>query len=60
MIWTDADGRFCFSADTPPCKADPCPSYGPETPASQVLEIAGSGGVKAIIVGSILKFQDIK
>ena len=36
MVWMDADGRVLFvSADTPPCKADPCPSYGPESPAAE-------------------------
>ena len=33
MVWMDADGRVLFvSADTPPCKADPCPNYGPDRP----------------------------
>jgi uncharacterized membrane protein (UPF0127 family) len=42
MIWLDKDGKVLFiSADTPPCKADPCPSFGPTTPATNVLEIAG-------------------
>lgn len=42
MIWMDEAGRVLFvSADTPPCKADPCPTYGPDTNAKQVLEIAG-------------------
>jgi hypothetical protein len=62
MIWMDDAGKVLFvSADTPPCKADPCPSYGPETPASQVLEIAGGLAAKEkIFAGSILKFQDVK
>ena len=62
MIWMDADGKVLFvSADTPPCKADPCPSYGPETPASQVLEIAAGMAVKEkIVVGSVLRFENLK
>ena len=34
MIWMDEAGKVIFvSADTPPCKADPCPTYGPDSPA---------------------------
>ena len=47
MIWMDEAGTVLFvSADTPPCKADPCPSYGPDGPARSVLEIAGGMAVK--------------
>jgi len=48
------------SADTPPCKADPCPNYGPDVPARSVLEIAG-GKAKAegVTVGSKLELRDI-
>ena len=63
MIWMDPDGKVLFvSADTPPCKADPCASYGPEsTPAAQVLEIAGGMAVKdKIVVGSVLRFENVK
>jgi uncharacterized membrane protein (UPF0127 family) len=62
MIWMDPSGKVLFvSADTPPCKADPCPSYGPDSPASQVLEIAGGNAAKEkIVVGSVLKFEDTK
>ena len=48
------------SADTPPCKADPCPSYGPDAPAASVLEIAGGKAAKEkITVGSSLKFVNV-
>ncbi len=62
MVWMDADGRVLFiSADTPPCKADPCPSYGPESPAAMVLEIAGGKAAKEkVAVGSVLHFEDVK
>jgi uncharacterized membrane protein (UPF0127 family) len=61
MIWLDAAGKVLFvNADTPPCKADPCPSYGPDGPASAVLEIAGGMAAKEKIVsGSTLKFSDV-
>lgn len=62
MVWMDAEGKVLFvSADTPPCKADPCPSYGPESPAAMVLEIAGGKAVKEKVgVGSVLQFKDLK
>lgn len=62
MIWMDPEGRVLFvSADTPPCKADPCPSYGPDTPAASVLEIAGGKAAKEKIrVGSVLRFKDVR
>ena len=62
MIWLDADGRVLFvSADTPPCKADPCRSYGPATPAASVLELAGGMAKKeGVVPGAVLKFQDVK
>jgi len=61
MIWMDADGRVLFmSAGTPPCRADPCPSYGPDAPARSVLEIAGGMAAKeGVGVGSQLTVQGI-
>ncbi len=61
MIWMDAAGKVLFvSADTPPCRADPCGTYGPEAPARQVLEIAGGMAKKEnVTVGSTLKFLDL-
>jgi uncharacterized membrane protein (UPF0127 family) len=62
MIWLDSSGKVLFvSADTPPCRADPCPSYGPDAPASSVLEIAGGTAAKeGVEVGSILKILDVR
>ena len=62
MVWMDGGGKVLFvSADTPPCKADPCPSYGPEAPAASVLEIAGGKASKEKIgVGSVLRFEGVK
>ncbi len=61
MIWMDGAGRVLFiSADTPPCKADPCPNYGPEVPSRSVLEIAGGLAAKELVtVGSIIRFEDV-
>jgi uncharacterized membrane protein (UPF0127 family) len=62
MVWMDAEGKVLFiSADTPPCRADPCPTYGPDSPAASVLEIAGGRAAKEkIVVGSVLQFKDMK
>jgi uncharacterized membrane protein (UPF0127 family) len=62
IIWLDASGKVLFvSADTPPCKADPCPSYGPDKPAVNVLELAGGMAKKeGVAVGSVLKLLDLK
>ncbi len=60
IIWMDSAGKVIFiSANTPPCKADPCPSYGPDAPAASVLEIAGGMASKEkIAVGSVLRALD--
>jgi len=61
MVWLDGSGKVLFvSADTPPCKADPCPTYGPDGPAQSVLEIAG-GKAKAegVTVGTTLGLEEI-
>jgi len=62
IIWLDADGRVVYiSADTPPCRADPCGNYDPKVPAVTVVEIAG-GLAKAekIEIGSKLQILDVK
>ncbi len=47
MLWLDDDRRIIhIERDVPPCKADPCPSYGPQTPSSYVLEL--KGGMAAV------------
>lgn len=62
MIWMDGDGRVLFvSANTPPCKADPCPNYGPDVPAASVLEIAGGLAEKEkVTVGATIRFEEVK
>ncbi|MGH8283653.1 MAG: DUF192 domain-containing protein [Gammaproteobacteria bacterium] len=40
ILFFDAQRRFInVSADTPPCKADPCPTYPSTAPAKYVLEL---------------------
>src|SRR5215831_13619588 len=62
IIWIDSDGKILFvSADTPPCRADPCANYGPESPAASVLEIAGGMAKKEKVeAGSVIRFENVK
>jgi uncharacterized membrane protein (UPF0127 family) len=59
IIWIDANGKVVFvAANTPPCKADPCPMYGPDTPIPTVLEIAGGLAAKeGVTVGSEIRIR---
>ncbi len=59
MIWMDASGRVVYvSANTPPCKADPCPTYGPDGKVRLVLEIAGGMAAKeGVAAGTTLKLE---
>ncbi len=61
ILWIDAQGKVIFvSANTPPCKSDPCPSYGPKKPAPTVLELAGGMAAKeGIREGSELKVEGL-
>ncbi|MFN9175542.1 MAG: DUF192 domain-containing protein, partial [Synechocystis sp.] len=44
-------------ANVPPCKADPCPVYGPLTEVDQVLELkAGQAKTLGLTVDQSLKF----
>jgi uncharacterized membrane protein (UPF0127 family) len=59
MIWIDETKKVNFVAsDVPPCKADPCPSFGSTTIASRyVLETAAGVAKKHNVVpGSVLRF----
>lgn len=62
MIWLDQSGKVLFvSANTPPCTADPCPTYGPDGPAKIVLEIAGGLAEKeGVKPGAVLKLVEIR
>lgn len=62
MIWMDAAGRVVYvSAKTPPCKADPCPTYGPDGNVRMVLEIAeGMAAREGVTVGSALGLKDVQ
>ena len=59
MIFIDASRRIVgIMHDVPPCRFDPCPSYGPNKIARYVLEVAGGvareHGLKP---GDMLRFE---
>lgn len=59
MIWIDEKKNVNFVAsDVPPCKADPCPSFGSTTiPSRYVLETAAGVAKKhGVAPGSVVKF----
>lgn len=42
MVWLDDDLKIVHvEKDVPPCRQDPCPTYGPDLSARYVLEITG-------------------
>jgi len=56
IVWMD-DSRTIvhIEAEAPPCKADPCPSYGPLRLVSSVLEVrAGTAAAEGLKVGDRL------
>jgi uncharacterized membrane protein (UPF0127 family) len=63
MIWLDGDRRIIhIERNVPPCRADPCPSYGPkaEAKAMYVLELAGGvADVRRLKTGDVLKFVEL-
>ena len=62
MIWMDAVGQGPVRLGRTRLRARPTPArtYGPDSPARQVLEIAGGLADKEkVTVGSTLKLQDL-
>jgi uncharacterized membrane protein (UPF0127 family) len=60
IIWLDEADKVIFvSADTPPCKADPCPTYGTDVPVRRVLELeAGMAKKEGVVVGSEIRLLE--
>ena len=59
IMYFDKDLRMVsISADTPPCKVSPCPSYSSAAPAMYVLELNGGLAAKlGVGPGSRLKLD---
>jgi uncharacterized membrane protein (UPF0127 family) len=63
MIWIDETKKVNFVAsDVPPCKADPCPSFGSQTiPSRYVLETAAGVAKKHnIAAGTMLRLEGME
>jgi uncharacterized membrane protein (UPF0127 family) len=58
MLWLGRDRRIIHIArNVPPCAAEPCPTYGPTTPALFVLELkAGQVDVLGLKLHDRLEF----
>ena len=61
MIWIDSEKRIVgIRENVPPCKADPCPSYGPGVVARYVFEVAGGEAKKhGLKTGDVLRFVEL-
>ncbi len=64
MLWLDYTGQIIYiEHDAVPCEKDPCSIYGPDVPASYVLEVnAGEASRLDMRVGEriILKLRAVK
>ena len=50
-----------IQASAPPCKADPCPTYGPDTPVDQVIELRGGRAAElGLKVGDRIEIEFLK
>ena len=59
IIWMDEAFRVVhLETNVPPCKADPCPSYGPLRKARYVLELqGGSAAAQGVTTGATLSIS---
>jgi uncharacterized protein len=61
MIFLRQGKVIAIAANTPPCKSDPCPVYGPNELTDEVIEVRG--GIAAYIglkVGDSIDIQTLK
>lgn len=58
IIWMDGDWRIVHIAESlPPCRSDPCPSYGPMKRSLYVLEVAaGESAALGLEPGDVLRY----
>jgi hypothetical protein len=50
-----------IAASAPPCNTTPCPTYGPQTPINQVIELrSGRAAQLGLKVGDSVKIESLK
>ena len=61
MIWLDSGGKIvAIRPDSPPCRADPCPTYAPDAVSSLVLELAaGEAKAHGLSVGDVIRLPEL-
>jgi uncharacterized membrane protein (UPF0127 family) len=61
IIFLDETGSIVsITENAPPCKADPCPTYGPGQPAHAVLEVAaGTVARHGLVGGAMIRFENV-
>jgi hypothetical protein len=59
MLWLEEDGRVIHvEASVPPCRADPCPGYGPPRKARYVLEVRGGTAAReGLVIGDRVRIS---
>jgi len=58
MIFLENGQVKAIAPAVPPCQSEPCPTYGPETPVNQVIELRGGRAAElGIRVGDRLDIQ---
>ncbi len=61
IVWMDGARRVLYvQSHTPPCREEPCPTYGPDKPSQYVLEIPdGAAAREGIAPGAVLRFEKV-
>ena len=58
MIFVRDGVVMAIQASAPPCTADPCPTYGPDTPVDRVIELRGGRAAElGVKVGSRIEIE---
>jgi uncharacterized protein len=60
MVFIRSERVIAIAAKVPPCRQDPCPTYGPKAPVDNVLELAaGRAASLGLRVGDTITFNPL-